>query len=247
MRIAILSDIHGNLVALEAVLRDMHAMLPDAIVCLGDVGADGPDPRGVIAMLRTLNASFVMGNADEQLLDPTLAPPVTPNDDTPKFQAMWEWGSAQLNDADRSFVRAFQPTISIPLDTDFTMLCYHGSPRSNVEAIRVTTPDEVLDPYFGGQSARIMVGGHTHQAFFRRHRHRWVINPGSVGLPFEWNPQRNQMINPARAEYAILTWQAGQWNVDLRAVSFDLAAFAHSVRQSGLPYADWFLADWQMD
>jgi putative phosphoesterase len=245
MRIALLSDIHGNLVALKAVLADMRAASPDMIVCLGDVGADGPDPRGVLAELQAFQASFIMGNADEQLLDPHIALFVAPNEDTPKFQAVWEWGAAQLNADERAFVQSFQPTISIPLSDDLGVLCYHGSPRSNVEAIHATTPDETLDSYFEGQSARIMIGGHTHQAFLRRHRHHWVINPGSIGLPFEWNPQRNQMINPARAEYALLTWQAGQWSVDLRAIPFDLEAYITSVHQSGMPYADWLLSDWQ--
>jgi putative phosphoesterase len=244
-RIALLSDIHGNRIALEAVLRDIKHPLPDHLVCLGDVGAEGPDPSGVLARLRELGCPIIMGNTDEQLLDPTLQPPVVANEDTPKFQALWNWGAAQLSETDQAFIHTFQPTLSLLLGNDLTLLCYHGSPRSNVEAIRATTPDTTLDQYFEGQTARIMVGGHTHQPFLRRHRDRWVINPGSVGLPFEWNTQRNQMIHPARAEYALLTWRAKHWHIDFRAVPFDLRAFSRSVRESGIPYADWLLARWQ--
>jgi predicted phosphodiesterase len=221
----------------------MRTASPDAIVCLGDVASDGPDPVAVIADLCTLNASFILGNADEVILDPTKAS-TSSNPDIAKFQAMWQWGNAQLSEDDKAFIRTFQPTIAMPFGNDLTMLCYHGSPRSNVEAIRATTPDSELDAYFEGHLARIMVGGHTHQAFFRRHRQHWVINPGSIGLPFEWSVQHNGMINPARAEYAILTWHAGQWNVDFRVVPFHLATFTTRVRQSGMPYTDWLLIDW---
>ena len=200
----------------------------------------------MLADLRTLNASLVMGNADEELLDPTKLPPVTPDENTPKFRAVWEWGNAQLSEDDKAFIRAFHPTVAIPFGNELTMLCYHGSPRSNVESIRATTSDAELDAYFEGHMARIMIGGHTHQSFLRRHRQYWVINPGSIGLPFEWSAQHNQMINPARAEYAILTWHAGHWNVDFRVVPFSLDAFTASVRQAGMPYADWLLADWHV-
>jgi putative phosphoesterase len=245
IRIAILSDIHGNRIALESVLKDLKRPFPDRLVCLGDVGAEGPDPCGVLARLRGLDCPIVMGNTDEQLLDPTRQPPVRTNEDTPKFQALWDWGATQLSETDKSFMQTFEPTVSMSVGNNLTLLCYHGSPRSNVEAIRATTPETALDQYFDGQTAQIMVGGHTHQPFLRRHRKQWVINPGSVGLPFEWNAQLNQVMHPARAEYALLTWRAKGWSIDFRTVPFDLKAFSHSVRDSGIPYVDWLLRGWQ--
>ena len=136
MRIAIISDIHGNLVALESVLSDLKTEHIDHIVCLGDIATDGPQPREVIAQLKNLNLSVVMGNMDAWILNP---PPR--NEKIRRIKEIQYWGVSQLSPDDLDYLRTFQATVEMPLDVTTGLLCYHGSPQSNVEGISSTTPD----------------------------------------------------------------------------------------------------------
>jgi predicted phosphodiesterase len=139
---------------------------------------------------------------------------------------------------------AFHPTVRVELATQMILLCYHGSPHSNTDSIRATSPDAELESYFEDQTAQIFAGGHTHQPFLRRHQDRWMMNPGSVGLPFAWNTRLQRTINLASAEYALLTWQNNQLTIDFHVVPFDFQLYAQRVHAAGMPYAEWFLDHW---
>lgn len=243
MRIALISDIHSNLVALEAVLADIAAQGVERIVCLGDVGLIGPQQPETIARLRALDCPVVIGNCDAWMLDPL---PVEPKDeDGRKLHAGNLWAASQLTPEDHDYVRSFQPVIEIPLDDDGgLLLCYHGSPRSFDEQIVPSTSDEQLMDMFAGTAARVYAGGHTHQQMLRRHGQSLVVNPGSVGLPFDRVPPSPDTRNPAWAEYAILTMAGEQLSVDLRRVPFDLSALVRAAYESGMPHVDWWVAGW---
>ncbi len=132
-KIAILSDIHGNLPALEAVLAQIAAEGIERVVCLGDVAALGPQPHEVIDRLRALGCPVVMGNTDAILL--------ASQRDAGAPGAAWrnedfdQWCAARLTADDLAYLRTFQPTISLPLSVGVTLLGYHGSPRSYDERI----------------------------------------------------------------------------------------------------------------
>ena len=130
MRVALISDIHGNLVSLEAVLADVDRQRVDQVVCLGDVAALGPQPRQVIARLRALGCRCVMGNHDLELICPELIQGLEP-----WLAEVTAWCAEQLTEGDLDCIRAFQPRIEIPLDERATLLCYHGSPNSVEERI----------------------------------------------------------------------------------------------------------------
>ena len=165
--IAALYDIHGNLAALDAVLRE--AADADAIVVGGDV-ASGPQPAEVLERLSVLDGvRWVRGNADRELLDP----PDT--DDEPGRAA--RFCADRLEPRHLELIAGFEPTVEL----DGVLFC-HGTPRSDTEIVTRLTPDERLDALAG--DARLVVAGHTHQQFRRR---RWV-NAGSVGMPYEGRP-----------------------------------------------------------
>src|SRR6185437_16639578 len=128
-RFAILADIHGNLPALDAVLAKIDAEGIDRIVCLGDVATLGPQPREVIARVRALSCPVVMGNTDAILLalqrDESTMGDEGSNDWS--NEAFDQWCANQLTDDDLAYLRTFQPTISVSLDEEVTLLCYHGS------------------------------------------------------------------------------------------------------------------------
>jgi predicted phosphodiesterase len=241
VRIALVSDIHGNSVALDAVLTDLAAEEPDRVVCLGDVALEGPDPRGVIARLRELGCSVVMGNTDAWLLDPK--PRAESHDEGPQSDEVERWCANQLDDADRAYLASFAPTVSIAIGGSRSLLCYHGSPTSFRTWILPTTPEHELDTHFAGWSAAVYVGGHTHEVMVRRHLQAIVVNPGSVGLPVQAQ-QNGKVRHPAWAEYGLVTVNGDDMRVELRRRPIDLPSLAASVRASGMPHAAWWIDRW---
>lgn len=243
MRIAVISDIHGNLSALEAALADIEREQPDAMVCLGDVAASGPQPHQVVERLRQLRCPVVMGNADAWLLNP---PNEEPKDDfMRRIVDIDRWCIKQLIPEDIDYMQNFQPTIELPLGDTAKLLCYHGTPRSYNEVITVVTPDEQLDTIFTGHHALIMAGGHTHVQMFRRYKDSILLNPGSIGLPFEFRTTIAEAYNPVRAEYAIVEYEDGKLSVDLRRVPYEREALVQAARSSGMPHSEWWIDEWR--
>jgi predicted phosphodiesterase len=243
MRTAIIADIHGNLVALDAVLAEIRAEGVERIVCLGDVAATGPRPAPVLARLRELDCPQVMGNADAFLLEPK--PTEHAAGDQKRVEEIDLWCAGQLSEEDCAFLAGFKPTVSVPLGEGTTLLAYHGSPRSFEEGITAETPDAALVEMLAGHQAQVFAGGHTHVQMVRRHRDRLVVNPGSVGLPMDAVPPAEGIMNAPWAEYAVVTVEGGRLEVSLRRMPFDVEALLHAADVSGMPHATWWKADWR--
>src|SRR5438128_5777349 len=129
VRIAILSDIHGNGVALDAVLTELKRQALDRIVCLGDAIQGGPQPAAVVERLRALQCPVVMGNADAWLLEGGGVGVLDPE----RLRTLHEaraWSLEQLDDRDRAFISRFEPTVELPVGNGQSLLCFHGSPKS---------------------------------------------------------------------------------------------------------------------
>lgn len=245
MRVVIISDVHGNLLALEAVVSSVKDDEVDRTVCLGDVAAVGPQPKETISFLKKLGWPCVMGNADESLaksISEDYAHMNAPREEKERMQALDKWTSTQLSKSDRRFLSTFKPTIIIGEGKN-SVLCYHGSPRSNTEGILTTIDEEQLTKIIGERKAAVFAGGHTHAQMVRRFGPSMVINLGSVGLPFERGATR-KVRNPTWAEYAIVTTQGQELRVELRRVKYSLADLTKAVRRSGMPDPDWWLSDW---
>jgi predicted phosphodiesterase len=244
MRLAIISDIHGNKVALDAVLDAIATANITQIVCLGDVAASGPQPQQVVERLKELGCPIVMGNTDADLLHPQFAP----TDDT--FQQYIQdidlWCSQQFSTSDKAFMNTFQPTIEYPLANGKVLLGYHGSPRSYHERIQPITPEEQLDEIFNASHAAIMAGGHTHMQMLRRYKDGLIINPGSVGLALDRVSPLDEARNPPWSEYAIIEAEGDKLTVELHRIPFDIQAFIQTIRASGMPHADWLANEWSI-
>lgn len=239
MRLALISDIHGCYTALEAVLDDIARERADQIVCLGDVATLGPQPREVIARIQGLGCACVMGNHDSFLLDPDLIHTYTSE---PVIVNSILWCARQLVQADFDAVRSYQPLLNIPFDTGATLLCCHGSPRSNTDNIRDTTPATELDAMLKGYTPAVLGCGHTHIQMLRRHKDLMVVNPGSAGQPFAETPSGSPPRILPWAEYAIVDWGNGTLGIELRRVRFDLDAMRRAVLASDIPLREWLLA-----
>jgi predicted phosphodiesterase len=168
VRVAALYDIHGNLPALESVLRDLDRLAVDEIVCGGDLVA-GPFPSECL-LLDARGARFLLGNADRAVLEAV-------GDDA--------WAGSRLTAGERAQVAGWPPTVSLQLDGLGQTLFCHASPRSDEEGITARTRDELVAEAVSAADADVVVCGHTHHQFDRAVGDVRVVNAGSVGLPYE--------------------------------------------------------------
>ncbi len=245
MRIALIADIHGNGVALDAILDDVTSERVDQIICLGDVVAFGPQPAEVVARLRDMGCPVVMGDIDASLLW-TEAPA---SDETlRRLQEIERWACERLTPVERDVLASFPSTLAVALATNVSLLCYHGSPHSFKDRITATTSVEELDRMLNGAVARLFAGGHTHVQMVQRHRDALLLNPGSVGLAFDRvsSPDLPAGVvrNPPWGEYAVLAVVGSRLSVDLHRVPFDVRALLQSAHDNDMPCADWWCAEW---
>jgi len=233
MRIAVFSDIHGNCVALDAVLSDLRQRPADGMVCLGDAIQGGAQPAKVVTRLRELACPVVMGNADAWLLTGRNTSPTEPV--TERQEAVRAWSLTQLTEADRAFISEFQPTVLLELGEGRSLLCFHGSPTSFDDIILPETPHEQAGSLLAAPEADILTGGHTHTQQVRRIGRGFFFNPGSVGFAYSHHQPEGTFRADPWAEYAVLTVAAGNTSLEFRRIPFDVEAVIRSYQTSGRP------------
>ncbi|SEN45716.1 phosphoesterase, MJ0936 family [Amphibacillus marinus] len=177
MRVAAIYDIHGNLSALEAVLTEINKNHVDRVIVGGDL-VWGPEPRQVMELLLKQKDEFlfIRGNADREV-----ATRYTKGLDelTAKLN---NWCADQLSPHQLSFLNNLPEKLSLNIDGLGEVLFVHGSPRSDEEAIRVSTTEGEIESMLTSTTQEIIVCGHTHIQFDRVVANKRIINPGSVGL-----------------------------------------------------------------
>lgn len=248
MQIALISDIHANLIALEAVLADIDQIGADQIIFLGDLATLGPQPQAVVARLRDLGCPCIMGNHDAVLVN---LPRLHQDGHADWYIKTVEWSVEQLSADDFDYLRSFEPLLTIqldPADPETTLLCCHGSPKSNTDQIWATTPAAELDAMLAGYEARVVACAHTHLQMMRRRKGMTVVNSGSVGAPFEYVPVQIPATGWPRmlpwAEYAIVSWVKGRLGIELRQVPVDLDAIRAVALASDNPHAVSWVEMW---
>ena len=222
MRIAILSDIHGNLVGLDACLADLHAQGgADVIVAAGDLCLDGPKPKRVLQRLQEIGAKCVRGNTERFICDPDSA-------------------LSELSDADRKQISWARSEIGekwlawlaqLPFSQRFgepenELLVVHANPASDNEHLWPDADDATLERLIGDEKAPVIAFGHLHLPYVRIWRGKMLVNVASAGLPKDGDP---------RAGYAILTQCSGGWEVKHRRVAFDVKKVATQLADCGIP------------
>lgn len=233
MRIGVVSDIHGNCVALDAVIEDVRTHPVDRWVCLGDALQGGPQPREVAERLQELECPIVLGNADAFVLDGNSGEVVI----TDELRVVRQWTYDQLGPPGTEFLRTFRPTIDIDLNAAGKMLCFHGSPDSYDTIVSPDTPPDTLREQLGGRGARTLCGGHIHRQWTVSLDGWTFFNPGSVGLAYNvYLPPERFHCSP-HAEFAILHVDDDRIGIELLRVPFDLALFDRAVRSNDHPDA----------
>ncbi len=223
MRIAAVSDIHGNLPAFEAVLAEVEREQPDLIVCCGDV-ASGPMPAETIERLMSMKgARFVRGNADRGLVEEFDGKP--PGEMPGPFA---DWCAKQITRAQRDFLASFESTVSVDgVDGLGRVLFCHATPRNDTDVFTVETPDDRVRELMSGVDASVVVCGHTHMQFDRTVDRVRIVNPGSVGMTYGAPGAYWAMLGP---------------DVDLRKTDYDREAAAARIRAKGWSSAEEFAA-----
>jgi predicted phosphodiesterase len=241
VRVALISDIHGNDIAFGAVAADMERLDLNGCFCLGDVAQGGPQPVESLTRLRTLGCRVVMGNSDHFLLE---VPTDSPEPITPQHLEVREWTLGRLSDDDMSFIRSFEPVVKATVEPGTRLLCCHGSPSSFDDVLLPWSNDEALEP-FRSANADVVAGGHTHIQWARRLGSILITNPGSVGLAYDHHQPKDDFRLTPVAEYAILTGGGRQPAVEFRRVPYSLERLFAAVGASGRPHADEFAGQWR--
>jgi putative phosphoesterase len=225
MRIAIISDIHGNQIALDAVLEDLSQQAPiDQVVIAGDLCLNGPRPKEVLTTLQSLRCPVIQGNVDLDVVNQT-------SKKGPKKQSVIVWTREQIGDEGINYLSSlpFYHFVSNPQGKD--LLVVHANPLNQDEAIFPTTPDSriaelcnELPPSIGA-----LAFGHYHVAYVRQWHDLLLVDAGSCGLPRDGD---------IRASYAILSWHKDGWQAEHRRISYDIKAVVKQIKQSDMPTAD---------
>jgi len=242
-RIALISDIHGNVPALSAVLSDIENNSVDSIICLGDVATLGPAPSETVKMIKDLDCHCIMGNHEEVLFFPERADEFKIRGKM--LQDTIYWCLEKLDSEDMSFLNEFKPSLSVHLGVGASMLCYHGSPNSSIDSVLPNTPNDDLEQIIETDNTiKIAVGGHTHSQMFKKYKETIIINPGSVGFAFV-NPSFTPSapsLSPV-AEYAIVEYSKGKISVDLKSIGYKFEDFKLMVKNSDIPSKEWWIGE----
>jgi putative phosphoesterase len=233
MRIAVLADIHANLVALEAVLAVIAEEKVDRVVCLGDLATLGPAPNRVLDRLRREEWVFVRGNHDHYLWAPDLLARHTDEEIVHRSVA---WCRARITRENLDFVRSLPPA---PVNRHWggrTLVFCHGSPRSDIDDILPDTePGKLAAMMSDGSGTCLVACGHTHVQTVRYLGATLVVNAGSVGIPFVAFVQGAPPRVKAAAEFALLTVTPEGVSAVLRQLPLDPGALRAAALRSDDP------------
>ncbi len=216
MRIAVLSDVHANLPALEAVLKDVDAHRPDEVWVAGDLVGYNPWPNEVVQVLKDRRVRAIRGNHDRAAL----------SGDTSWFNelaaAAIRWTRIVLTPASVGYLSSLEDRVRVPV-AEGTVAMYHGSPRNDDEYVMPWAADDALVRMAG---APFTILGHTHLPMSLAFPSGLLVNPGSVGQPRDQDP---------RAAWGLLDTAARRFS--LRRVTYDVGAVVRAIHKAGLPAA----------
>lgn len=226
MRVAIVADIHGNLTAFEAVLRDLHETSPDLILHGGDLADAGSGPCEVVDRIRDLEWAGVIGNTDEMLAAPESLERFAAG--SPQLESLWtvvrEMAAATREALGEKRIAWLGGLPRVSLHESFALV--HASPESAWRAPRADAPDAELASTYAPLQRPVVAYGHIHQPFVREIGELTVANTGSVSLSHDGDP---------RASYILIDGLRPA----IRRVTYDIAVEGKRLTASRLPHAAW--------
>ena len=230
-RIALLSDIHGNSVALEAVLAEVKRERPDWVLVAGDLVLNGPDPNGAVDALRALEADgglIVSGNTDIAVgdFDYGAAFPQYQDDVPDIVTAAAEWAHDELGDDQLAWLRRLPAERRIRAGDDQLVLVVHASPGSQTRGFDAALDANIIFERAAATDARVICVGHTHLPEVRDLGWKLIVNGGSAGYVFDGDPT---------ASWAMVTVDGTEVSAQIRRTEFDNLSVANAISERGLP------------
>ena len=226
MRVAIVSDIHGNLTALEALLADLRVVAPDLVLQGGDLAHGGARPAEVVDRVRDLGWKGVRGNTDEMLWAPEILKDLAAK--APSMAKMFGvieemrvWTCERIGQERVAWLKTM-PMVQRRGEVALV----HASPRDCWRGPGRDAKEEDLREAFGELGKRVVVYGHIHQPYVREMGEWAVANSGSVSLSYDGDP---------RASYAVVDGT----KVEIRRVEYEVEREVESIRKAKLPHAEW--------
>lgn len=233
--VAVITDIHGNLPALQATLARIEELGIESVFCGGDLVGYGPHPNEVCALIAQREIPTIYGNYDYAIardLEDCGCAYVTPHD-RELGQLSVNWTLANTSRASKEFMRGLPFDLHFPVgNTDVHLV--HGSPRKVNEYLFEDKPARLYERLAGAESDPVLVFGHTHKSWVHEYGGVLFVNCGSVGKPKDGDP---------RAAFAVLRAADESVSVSVARVAYDADAVAAQVRAVGLPgeFADKLL------
>jgi predicted phosphodiesterase len=228
--LALFSDVHGNSLALEAVLDDLKARGITRAYCLGDLIGYGADPNGVIDLLRSTGIQSILGNYDEGIAWETGDCGCFYADGEAKKigEASYAFTLAAVTAERKAYLRTLPREMHVDLCGKKIHLA-HGSPRRINEYLLRDRDERTYLRLAESEADDVLAFGHTHDPWFRWYKEKLFVNVGSVGRPKDGDSRAMYVVLTARAEAAI--------DVEIRRVEYDVEAAATAVLAAGLPAA----------
>ncbi|WP_047983996.1 metallophosphoesterase family protein [Ornithinibacillus californiensis] len=224
MKLAFLSDIHGNSIALKAVLHDIQKLNVDKIMVLGDLCYRGIQPKESLELVKGLDAEVIKGNADEWIVRGVLEGEV-PVDALDMMNTEREWGVSKLTQNDIEYLRSL-PT-ELRLEFSGTRIhAFHATPNDLFDVVQPFESDQTLREKLVKSDSDIYIYAHIHKAFVRYINGKCFINTGSVGLPFD---------GLGKASYALVELGEDEFEVSIRRVNYNIEDVLNQLRNSDYP------------
>lgn len=226
MKIAVISDIHSNIVALKAVLEDIKKHDVHEIYCAGDLVGYAPYPNEVIELIKSNNIPTVLGNYDDGVGYDRFVCGCDYKDEKAQELGVQSitWTKKQTTEENKDFLRNLPQELRFNKDR-YEIVIVHGSPRRLNEYLYATLPDDIFRELLDESKADVLICGHTHKPYHLEFGGRHVINAGSVGKPKHGNPQ---------AVYAIIEIK-NTLSVEFNYVNYDYEKVAKAILASDLP------------
>jgi predicted phosphodiesterase len=230
-RIVVLSDVHGNVVALEAVRKAIRSEKPDMVAIAGDLALNGPDPAATVDLLRQMEedgAAIVSGNTDIAVadFDYSAAFPWMSDGVPEAFQAATEWAHDALGDERLAWLRRLPSERRLRADDGTMILVCHASPGSQTAGFDQALDPSVVTERLSRTDARVIACGHTHLPEVRDLGWKLIVNDGSAGYIFDGEPT---------ASWARIDFADGEIRAEILRTEFDVLAVANAITARGLP------------
>ena len=226
MKVAIISDIHANVIALKAVLKDIEEQQVDRVYCVGDLIGYAPFPNEVIALIREKNIPTVMGNYDDGIGYQRFICGCDYN--TPEAELLGHqsiaWTKRHTSEESKEFLRNLPKEIRVTVGGK-RLLLVHGSPKRLNEYVTEEISEDYARELITLAGTDILICGHTHLPFTMVLKEKLLINVGSVGKPKHGDPH---------AVYALISFERDV-TVDFRKIPYDYEAIATAIEASELP------------